>query len=158
MSTSDTIKETDWIVGDTDQVLHHAASLKLCKEWIAARHGLTKPPVARRTDDPGVHYIATPDGTTYWAMDSAATARAQGYNIPLPEIADTYGLDQGEAALVEHPTDGLCLMWANRGHVGRQPVPDNRRDTADEWAEFTTARRLRSIGITTYLGRREVTA
>lgn len=156
MSTTTTVKETDWVVGDTDQVLHTAASLKGCKEWIATRHGLKQLPRAQRTDDTGVHYIAIPDGTTYWAMDSAPTARAQGYDIPLPETPETYGLAPGEAALIEHPADGPCLMWNSRGHIGRQPVPEARRADVAGWAEFTATRRLRSIGITTYLGRRKV--
>jgi hypothetical protein len=158
MSTSDTIKETDWIVGDTDQVLHHTGSLKGCKDWIAERHDLKRPPVAQHTDDAGVHYIAIPDGTTYWAMKDAPTARAQGYDIPLPDVPETYGIAQGEAALVDHPTDGPCLTWNSRGHIGRQPVPASKLDDVDAWAETTATRRLRSIGVTTYLGRREMTA
>jgi hypothetical protein len=158
MSTFDTIKETDWVVGDTDQVLHHAANLKGCTQWVADRHGLKQPPRAQRTQTVGVKYLAVPDGTAYWAMNGAPTAREQGYDIPLPDIPETYGIAQGEAALVDHPADGPCLTWNSRGHIGRQPVPESKRGDVDGWAETTATRRLRSIGITTYLGRREMTA
>lgn len=158
MSTFDVLKETDWIVGDTDQILHHAANLKGCKEWIAARHGLKQSPSAQRTDTPGVNYIAVPDGAAYWAMNGAPVARDQGYDIPLPDIPETYGIAVGEAALVEHPTEGPCLTWNSRGHIGRQPVPESRRGDVDGWAKTTAERRLRSIGITKYLGRREMSA
>jgi hypothetical protein len=150
------IKETDWVIADTDQVLHHTDSLKTCKTWIANRHDLNQLPRAQRTDSPGVYYIALPDGTAYWAMDSAPTARAQGYDIPLPEIPETYGLADGQAALIDGP-DGPALIWARKNHVGRQPAPDGLADV-DTWAETTATRRLRSIGITTYLGRREISA
>lgn len=143
------IKETDWIVGTIDgRVVHHAPQKSACLTWLAQKHKLGNPPRSHRLED-GV-YDVTIKTTVYWVMNGAPTARANGYDIPLPEIPATYGLTNGQAALIE-TTDGPVFMWARGDDILRQPAPDDVTDL-DAWAAKCAAR-LRSYRIT-YLGRR----
>jgi hypothetical protein len=155
MSTLAAIKETDWILGEPGTAIaHHAAQLKDCKAWIVEQHGLQRTPTAHRTGTPGIYEIHAGDHT-YWAMEGADTARSVGYHIPRPDTPATYGLADGQAAFIHHPTDGPALVWNRGGNIGRQPVPAAKHSDAEGWAH-TKATAMRGLGITTYLGHLEV--
>lgn len=154
MSTSTvTPKETDWVVGDMNSgVVHTAATKRGCQDWIAEQHRLRHRPAGHKLAD-GVWQVAAVD-CTYWLMDGAQIARDNGYPIPLPNTPDTFGLNPGQCALFELQT-GPALVWNRKGHVNNEPVPLPRLGDPEAWAEHT-AGKLRGLGVTEYLGRREI--
>jgi hypothetical protein len=159
MSTSTvnvTVKETDWVIGDMNGGIVHAAATKRdCQDWIAEKHRLLKRPAGHKLVE-GVYQVAAVD-CTYWLMADAQTARDNGYPIPLPETGDTYGLAKGQCALFNFPT-GPALVWnrATDGRINREPVPLGRLADADVWVERMCGR-LRNLSVVTeYVGRREV--